>query len=232
MSKISAPLTFGCAMIAATLFSALLPSIANGAIINVSTEAIIRGGSNSGDDQAESDIRVKYNPTPFNTARNGYFQFDLSGQNADLSAPATLTFITSDDRAQVVQLWALDQAYPTFASTVSWDTAQAKDTGSNDLLTTGPFTASTIGSPLEVPSGSVGDAVVFNLASLTPYVFSDTATFVLTGVDDTGAAQSNNSGGLRLVLGASQLEFTAVPEPSSLALISLTYIALFNRKRS
>ena len=210
------------------LTSALMLS-ANAAVVMVASEATVRDGENADTDQDEAGagyVMTKYS-TPGGSIRHSYFQFDLSGQDADLTQAATFSVFLHEANAQGIQVWALDQAYAGFTSTITWNTAQANDTTSNEMLTVGAFTATKIGGPVVVPGTSVGDEIQTNLTSLSPYVFGDKITLVVTGVDDV----SNHSGGLRIRRNDSELEFTVVPEPSSTALLGLCGIALILRRR-
>ena len=63
----------------------------------VTTEAFIRGGANAAADQDEvatDYIMVKYNPSPLDTSRKAYFQFDLTGLNVNASTQAVFTVTT------------------------------------------------------------------------------------------------------------------------------------------
>jgi hypothetical protein len=213
----------------------LSASFASAATVLVDTEATIRSGANSSTDQSESSyIFIKYEaPTSSGASRKAYFQFDLTGENADLTQAATFTVTLASSRAQGLQLWALDQAYTGFTSGATWDDAQANETGTNDLLTTGALTATKIGSVVEF-NGSTGDDITFNLASLDPHVFGDKITLAISGVNWTGSGKPSStvlSGGMRLQPGNSELEFAVVPEPSTTALLGLGGLALILRRR-
>jgi hypothetical protein len=208
------------------LTSALMLS-ANAAVVMVASEATVRDGDNADTVQTETRYSMVKFSTPGGSIRHSYFQFDLSGQNADLTQAATFSVFLQAANPQGIQVWALDQAYTGFTSTITWNTAQANDTTNNDMLTVGAFTATKIGGPVVVPGTNVGDEIQTNLTSLSPYVFGDKITLVVTGVEDV----SNNSGGLRIRRNDSELAFTVIPEPSSTALLGLGGLALIMRRR-
>lgn len=227
---ISSRFNLFCMALGLSTGAAILPTTA--AIVTVDTEATIRSNDPATDqDEAGADyIMVKNHPTT--SARKGYFQFDLTGENADLTQSATFSVFLAQARAHAINVWALDQAYASFTSGIDWSNAQANDTISNEMLTVGALTATQIGTTIVVPGTDVGDEVEVTLDSLAPFVFDNTITFVITGVDDAG----NNSGGLRIARSVSetpaQLEFSVVPEPSSLALLGLGGLALMRRRRA
>jgi hypothetical protein len=101
---------------------------------------------------------------------------------------------------QRVQLWALDQAYPTFSNGLIWKDAPANDQASNGLLRTGPFTASPLGESQLAPSAPDA-SLEFTLTDWARFVHGGKITLVLTGVEDT----ANNKGGLRLAASSARL---------------------------
>lgn len=178
---------------------------ARAAEVIVSSEATVQGGTSSNlnlDEVTAGYIHVKYH-APLDLARKAYFQFDLAGSTPDTNAPASLTVKFTSTNKQRVQLWALNQAYPGFTSAVTWNTAQANDTASNGLLTTGPFTATAIGADVLIPTSGTTPHT-FTIPRLGDVLISNRVTLVLAGVDDA----SNSSGGLRMQRANAALSFS------------------------
>ncbi len=164
--------------------------------LTVTTEAFIRGGASANTDPDEvgtNYLMVKYNASPFDTARKAYFQFDLGALsvNANTSAVFTVNFTVANQ--QHVQLWALNQAYTGFTPAVTWNTAQANDTASNDLLANTAFNATPIGASVLIPTSGT-TPYSFTIPSLSGLVQSNRVTLALSGVSDA----ANNTGGMRL----------------------------------
>lgn len=192
----------------------------------VNTEAFIRGGANAAIDQDEiaaGYIMVKYNPTPFDTSRKAYFQFDVGGLNVNANSQAVFTVIThTQNFQQRAQLWGLNQSYAGFSANLTWNAAQANDTASNDLLTTGPASATAIGSSVLIPS-TVSTLRSFTIPRLGDFLFGNRVTLVMAGVDDVG----NNAGGLRLGRTNATLQVLAVitnsaPNPTQPVITGIT----------
>ena len=172
------------------------------------TEANIRGGSYADTDVDEASqgyLMVKYNSPNLSFARKAGFQFDLTDWDVNVNTQATLTVSFTTNFKQRVQLWALSQAAPGFASDLTWNNAPANDTNSNALLTSGPFTAMPVGASQIVPTNGTADCV-FILPRLGDYLFNHRVTLVLAGVNDP----ANNSGGLRLQRTNATLQVLAV----------------------
>jgi len=181
--------------------------------IGATAEAFIRGGASANTDQDEAVtgyLMAKYNPSPFDTARKVYFQFDLSGLNVNPDTQAVFTVTThTTNFAHRAQLWGLNQAYPGFTPVVTWNTAQANDTASNDLLTVGPETATAIGASQWFTSAT-STPYQFTVPRIGDFLFGDRVTLVLAGVLDA----ANDAGGLRLARASALLQVeNLVPAP-------------------
>jgi VCBS repeat-containing protein len=176
----------------------------------VATEAFVRGGANAALDQDEVTtgyIMVKYNASPFDTSRKAYFQFNLTGLSVAAGTQAVFTVSTSTNTFQHRgQLWCLNQAYAGFSSAVTWNTAQANDTASNNLLTSGPSTAAPVGASFLFPTAA-STSYNFVITNLSGFTNGNRVTLGLTGVDDA----VNNAGGLRLARTNATLQVLIVP---------------------
>ncbi len=201
---------FGTVTSAVSVLTAIpagLPPIVTNLVVAV--EAFIRGGADANTDQnevADGQLRVKYSGSPFNYARKSYFQFDLSGLIVDPNTQAVFSVTThASTYAHRAQLWGLNEAYAGFRPVVTWNIAQANDTTSNDLLTSGPETATMIGASLMFPNtGSV--TYSFTIPRIGDFITGDHVTLVLAGADDA----ANDVGGLRLALNSAALEVTTL----------------------
>ena len=136
---------------------------------------------------------TKYNATPATSAaRKAYFQFDVSTLSVNNGGTATFTVNFTNSFQQNVQLWALNQAFAGDVSTLTWNTAPANETGTNNMLTTGGSTATAVGSATLIPA-AYPNPVAFSIANIGNYVQGGKVTLVLTGVTHA----SNNSSGAR-----------------------------------
>ncbi|MGN6553377.1 MAG: sialate O-acetylesterase [Verrucomicrobiota bacterium] len=199
---------FGCWFLPALLIFPTLNSEA--ANQSVAIEAVVQGGASAAvnvDEVAAGYIHVKHSSS-LDLARKAYFQFDLTGLNADPNLAAAFTVYFKASNAQRVQLWALNQSYPVISSDITWNTAQANDTDSNALLSGGTFTATPIGADVLIPISGT-NPFTFSISRLGDFLFGNKITLVLTGVADA----ANNSGGLRLQRLQSSLEFNLPPAP-------------------
>ena len=175
----------------------------------VATEAFVRGGASAASDQDEvatGYIMVKYNATPFDSSRKAYFQFDVSGLNVSANTSAVFTVGFQASNKQNVQLWALNQAYPGFVTNVTWNTAQANDTASNDLLTGGALNATALGAVTNIPASGTTPQP-FTIPLVANYVRSNWITLAISGVNLSG----NDAAGLRMLRTNATLQILVVP---------------------
>jgi hypothetical protein len=177
----------------------------------VSAEAFVRGGDGADtnpDEAGTGYIMVKHYPPPFSLARKAYFEFDLSGLNADFNTQAVFTVQFQANFKHRVQFWGLDQPYPAFNENITWNTAQANETNSNDLLTNGPLTGTKVGASAFIPvTGTT--PYTFTVPRLGDFVFDNRLVLVLSGVDDA----NNNAGGLRILRTNSTLQVLVFAPP-------------------
>jgi len=177
----------------------------------VTIEATVQGGTSADlnvDEAAAGYIQVKYGVTP-TYATKAYFQFDLTGMNPDPNLGATFTVTFRSTFLHRVKLWGLKQAYPGFNTNITWNTAQANDIDSNELLTSGSFTASRIGPEVLLPLSGT-NPYTFVIPKLGTFLLGNKITFVLTGVDDT----YSSSAGLRIRRLQSVLAFNMPVQPT------------------
>ena len=176
--------------------------------LSAALTANIRGGAygtSNVDEVAQGYIMVKYYPAPYDSARKAYFQFNLSGLNVQTNTNAVFTVTTSTTTfAQQAQLWALNQAYGGFNPGITWNTAQANDTNSDNMLTSGTFTATAIGAS-QFFNGTPSTAYSFTIPQIGNYLAGNQVTLALSGVDNP----NDTSGGLRLTLTGATLQVLA-----------------------
>jgi acetyl esterase/lipase len=193
--------------------------------LNVAREAIIRGGTNADTDQNEAAITYMLvrNTSTTNNRRKSYFQFDLPVSGVDLDTAATFTVRFFDNSRHSVQLWGLDQPYAGFSSSITWNNAQANETASNDMLTSGLLTATGIGPAVDINPGVSLTPHTFTIPRIGDLVQANRITLVLTGID----AATNSTNGLRMTLGASTLSYamTANTAPSISEIADQTLVA-------
>jgi hypothetical protein len=169
--------------------------------VTVAREANIRGGtyaSGDVDEVANGYLMVKYHGS-LDTSRKAYFQFDLPPSGVNLNASASFRLGFNNSFAQQVRLWGLNESYPGFSQTVSWDTALANDTASNGM-TAG---AAAIGPDVGIDPGGGLRPYTFAIPRLGDHVFGNRVTLVVCGVEHP----SNSSGGLRIAPGSATLTY-------------------------
>ena len=147
------------------------------------------------------------------SSRKAYFQVNLGTANVNATSSATFTIYFKNSYTQRVQLWALNQEYSAFSSAATWSTAQANDTLSNGMLTTGVAAATAIGSSVMLqPGASPYTPATFTIPNIGSYLKGGKVTLVLTGLDvttaDTTAGLANSSSGARYTLGTASLQVT------------------------
>ena len=172
-------------------------------------EATIESGTNAANDVDEANadatggyVAVKFSAT--GTRRKAYFQFDVSSLAVKAGVPATVTLRFKNSYTQRVQLWALNEAYPSFAATATWNTAQANDTAGNGLLTSGTFSATAIGDSVMLqPGTSPYTPATFTIPNVATYAKGGRITLVVAGADvttaDNVAGLTNNASGARFL---------------------------------
>jgi hypothetical protein len=169
----------------------------------VAREITVRGGVYAAVAQSiASYLMVKYN-AGLDSSRKSYMQFDLPPGGVNASAPATFQISFTNNYTQAVQLWGLNGEYAGLSSASTWASAQANDTASNNLLTSGVNSATAIGSPLVITPGSGLSPYTFSIPRLGDFIFRDKVTFAISGVDHA----SNNASGLRILPAAANLKF-------------------------
>ena len=156
--------------------------------------------------------KVKYSVT---AAAKTYLKFDFTGQNVNTNYALKLSLPTAVNNSfQHLQLWALNQSYITFTNlpgftyanpTLSWSNAQANATGitANDMLTTGPNTATLIKDFTDSGGGVGGSQSVTMPAPWGQYLIGNQVVLVLTATNDAG----NNANGARLALSSANVTF-------------------------
>jgi len=169
-------------------------SVVETSALPLAREATVESDVNAGADINEAAlgyVSTKHGLT--GPRRKAYYQFDVGDLQIDSSGSATFTVGFVSSNQQRVQLWALNDAYSHFASTATWNTAQANDTASNDLLTAGNLTATPIGPSVLLKPTSDLLPQSFSIPGIAGFAKQGRVTLVLAGVDDP----SNHSGGAR-----------------------------------
>ena len=186
----------------------------------LAAEATVESGTNAAADVDEANadatggyVAVKFSST--GTRRKAYFQFDVSSLAVKAGAPATFTLRFKNSYTQRVQLWALNEAYGSFAATATWNAAQANDTAGNGMLTSGTFSATAIGESVMLqPGTSPYTPATFTIANVAPFVKGGRITLVVSGTDitpaDTAAGLANNASGARFLRGQAALSVPVV----------------------
>ncbi len=138
--------------------------------------------------------KVKYSAT---TPCKSYFKFDFTGQNPNTNygLKISLPSANANNGYTHVLVWALNQAYPSFTTnnpSLIWSSAQANNTVStaNDLLTTGPNTASLVTDFID--NGGTGSSGVTVPPPWGQYLINNQVVLVLTATNDVSTGTTAN----------------------------------------
>lgn len=220
--------------------------LAQAAMIEAVEDNFVRGGpyKDTVQDGAGGTIYLKESDaggTEFE--RRGYARFDLTGLNADADKPATLKIIltevsdSSSSASGLLDVWALKAG---FAGTTAWQESSLKwsnapaigsTTGNSPYFTS---SAALLQDNLGVSPADVTSQTVLNITlnRLGDYLQADNTVTVMFMADDSDAdqviqiASSEHS-----TLAGPTLEFSAVPEPCTLAVLGLGAAGLMVRRR-
>jgi hypothetical protein len=170
--------------------------------VTPSSRATIRDGASAGsniDEQALGYLMVKYNTNGFSA--KAYLQFDLTARRPNPNLPASLTLIRhSVSGPQRLQLWALNQPYPSMSADITWLTAQANETNSNRMLTNGLSTATCL-TELAVAETGAGSNTLTIAAPWGQFICDSKLVLVLTG----GEYPTSDNTGYRIAITNSAL---------------------------
>lgn len=189
--------------------------------LSPSAEATIRDGANFAVDLNESTLG--YLMVKYGTGNSGkaYFKFNFTGLNPNTNDTLSFTFTTANNSGrQHPMLWALNQAYPGFNSSVLiWRDAQANQTNGNGMLTdpTNTYTATPLVDFIS-PSGAGATATVRIPAPWGDFLIGNELVLVMTSPFND---PTNASAGLRLALNQTYLSYqTLVGAPPSLSILT------------
>ena len=164
------------------------------------------------------------------TPAKSYFKFDFTGQNANtnfglkISLPAQ----SANNGFTHVLVWALNQTYPSFTTnnpSLTWLNAQANATGitNNDMLTTGPKTATLVADFID--AGGTGSSGVTVPPPWGQYLLNNQVVLVLTATNDV----SGSANGARFALASSVTPPAATFQPLTAGTRPPTITALTNQ---
>ena len=175
--------------------------------------ATIRDGANA--DVNLDEPALGYAMVKFNTAglsAKTYLGFDFNASLPDPDRPAQLTLQGfSNSGMHHVRLWALDQPCPEMSPDLTWNTAPANETNGNDLLTSGPRTATPILDAL-LPGGPVTHTLTLP-APWGQWIQNQKLVLVLTGVDNTNNAPAGFRIAVTNLAQLPALTFATLPLP-------------------
>lgn len=179
---------------------------------------------------ALSSLYVKSSGTAPPIAANAktYYQFDIPS-DANTNGPLMLSYYKYNGNSCTLNVWALDQAYPTFDADITWMTAQANKTNSPyELMTDGPFTA-TIVHTFPDTTAKYQQVITSIPGPWGQFVQDGKLTLVLAEIgpqyalgDPRNADPLYTSGGYRIALNATFVDYTPLSGgfPPSVGVIS------------
>ena len=160
-------------------------------------------------------------------------------QSGTVTLPLATT--TSADTSFKLALYALDDTgvtAPTWTeSTITWSNAPGNDTGGSGIRGLESDETSLLGETDSIPaSTAAGTQYQFTISTLSTYLQSDNTITVIaisSNQPDPGPAFNFASSENATEAWRPTLEFTAIPEPSSAALIGIAgFIAVALRSRN
>lgn len=231
---------------AAAVTFALAGSMAHAEMMTLapSQEAIVRGGSNSGNVQSTATALPIKNDTGStnNTTRKLYLEFDLTAFQAsgDTADSASVIFDIFNLESSAVDgdltFWVLNPGSDDWnQSTITFDNAPA-NTPAGDVFLEGTMAnqMTQIGSAnINATDNPIGSTFAFSNAALTNLVNTFPESSLTIGVTyeenlTVGIASTANPDALS---GPVLSIVTSVPEPASLSLLAIGGLLLLPRKR-
>ncbi len=239
------------ALIGSPLVFLASASIASATTITTSEDGYIREGSASTvmDGGTSVNLEVRSDGSANNdNVRKAYYQFDLTGLNADLDAAATFTTTISyrannQNGNRTFYFYGLDSGYTASGgelgtnwdeTALTWNNAPGNDRTTNIDTGFNSATTSLIYAASNQYNSDVGKVYTVNIASLGDYVQADnTVTLMVSWSDgvEYGFGSKENS----TVAYRPTLDFSVVPEVSSFALIMALFsgaMVVVRRRRS
>ena len=218
-------------------------------IVGASEDGTIREGQATTVQDAgigESLFVRRDNGANNDNVRKAYFQFDLTGLNADLTAAATFTTTISyrsqnQNGNRVFYFYGLDEGFtPTGTeldtdwdeTALTWNNAPGNDTSIDIDTGFDEATTTLIYAATNQYNSDVGKVYNVTIPNLGDFVQADNTITLMVSWSDTTqygfGSKENSNEAYRPTL-----EFSTVPEPSSFALISalVSGAVVLNRRR-
>jgi hypothetical protein len=171
-------------------------------------EAAVRDGVNFNVDINEAAQGYCMVKNGVGSSSKSYFKFNFAGQNPNTNSALSLTFTTyNNSQKQHAQVWALNQAYPGFTSSVMvWSSAQANETNTSSLLTnpTNTFTATPLYDFI-APNSANATRTVAIPAPWGSYLAGEELVLVVTS--PFNGDTNNLANGLRLKTNSTLVDF-------------------------